>query len=116
LRTGLELAPLLRVGSFKVITDGSLGTRNAYCVDPYPGTHDHGMLNVPPDELRTMLARAQRLGLEPAVHAIGDEANRLALDAMIELRTGGRIEHAQLLLDADVARFAVGGIEASIQP
>jgi len=116
LRTGLELGPLHRVGSFKVITDGSLGTRNAYCVDPYPGTHDHGTLNVPPDELRTELRRAQEIGLEPAVHAIGDEANRLALDAMIELGTGGRIEHAQLLRDPDVARFAAGGITASVQP
>jgi predicted amidohydrolase YtcJ len=116
LSTGLEIGPLLTVGRFKTITDGSLGTRTAYCVDPYPGTHDHGMLTVPPEELRQQLRRAIAIGLEPAVHAIGDEANRLALDTMIELGTGGRIEHAQLLLDPDVARFAAGGIAASIQP
>ncbi len=116
LSTGQSLGPLLRVGHFKVITDGSVGTRTAFCVDPYPGTHDHGLLNVPPDELRAQLIRARQLGFVPAVHAIGDEANRLALDTMIELRTGGRIEHAQLLLDEDVARFAEGGIIASIQP
>jgi predicted amidohydrolase YtcJ len=52
----------------------------------------------------------------PAVHAIGDEANRLALDAFETVGTGGRIEHAQLLLDADVARFAALGVTASVQP
>ena len=116
LSTGLALGPMLRVGRFKTITDGSLGTRTAYCVDAYPGTHDHGVLAVGPDELREQLRRASAIGLEPAVHAIGDEANRLALDAMIELGTRGRIEHAQLLREADVERFAAGGIEASIQP
>jgi len=121
LSTGLAFGPLLTVGRFKTITDGSLGTRTAYCVDPYPDldghdTHDHGVLAVGPEELREQLRRATAIGLEPAVHAIGDEANRLALDAMIELGTGGRIEHAQLLRDPDVARFAAGGIAASIQP
>lgn len=115
-RSGQALAPLLTVGSFKAITDGSLGTRTAYCVEPYPGTHDHGLLTVPPDLLREQLAHAQRIGLEPAVHAIGDEANRLALDAMIELGTGGRIEHAQLVRREDVPRFAEAGVVASIQP
>ncbi len=116
LRTGRSLGPLLAVGSFKTITDGSLGTRTAYCVDPYPGSDDHGVLSVPPEELRPLLARAKRIGLSPAVHAIGDEANRLALDAMIELETGGRIEHAQLLRDEDLVRFAAAGIAASVQP
>ena len=114
--TGTAFGPLLRVGCFKVITDGSLGSRTACCVDPYPGTQDHGVLAVPPDDLRGMLLRARALGLEPAVHAIGDEANRLALDAMTELRTGGRIEHAQLLREEDVPRFAAAGIAASVQP
>jgi len=116
LSTGQALGPLLSVGRFKTITDGSLGTRTAYCVDPYPGTDDHGVLAVGPEELREQLRRASAIGLEPAVHAIGDEANRLALDAMIELGTRGRIEHAQLLRDPDVERFVAGGIEASIQP
>ncbi len=116
LRTGDAIGPLLTIGHFKSITDGSLGTRTAYCADPYPGTHDHGLLTVPPEALRPQLAQAKRIGLVPAVHAIGDEANRLALDAMIELGTGGRIEHAQLLRLEDVARFAAGGIAASVQP
>jgi len=114
--TGTAFGPLLSVGCFKVITDGSLGTRTAFCVDPYPGTDDHGILTVPPTELRGLLTRATALGLVPAVHAIGDEANRLALDTMIDLGTGGRIEHAQLLLDDDLPRFAAGGILASVQP
>jgi len=114
----------LRVGPFKVITDGSLNTRTAYCLDPYPGLtgpHTHGQLTVPADELRALLRRAVRAGLRPAVHAIGDHANRLALDAFAGLRAdglphAGSIEHAQLLSDSDVQRFAELGVVASVQP
>ncbi|MFO7690818.1 MAG: amidohydrolase family protein [Cryobacterium sp.] len=115
---------LLQVGPYKVITDGSLNTRTAYCLDPYPGhtgTHTHGQLTVPVDALRDLLRLAVGAGLRPAVHAIGDHANRLALDAFATLRAeglphGGSIEHAQLLGHTDVRRFAELGIVASVQP
>lgn len=116
LRTGDVVTPLLSMGYAKVITDGSLNTRTASCADPYPGTDDRGMLTVPPAELRELLERAVTAGLVPAVHAIGDEANRHALDVIEALRCGGRIEHAQLLHEADLARFAAAGVVASIQP
>jgi len=122
-------AGLLTVGPFKVITDGSLNTRTAYCLDPYPGLSGadaHGRLNVEPDELLPLLRLAASLGMRSAVHAIGDHANRLALDAF-EILGGDdtaaahpglrhSIEHAQLLDDADVERFARLGIVASVQP
>lgn len=118
--TGRPVTALLSMGYAKIITDGSLNTRTAFCADPYPGTHDRGMLTVSPEALREHLARASAAGLVPAVHAIGDEANRHAIDALTELhRLGsisGRIEHAQLLHEADLARFASAGIVASIQP
>lgn len=109
---------LLTVGPFKIITDGSLGTRTAYCFDPYPGETDHpfGLLTVPTDQLIGLMTIAAEAGLVPAVHAIGDHANRLALDAFEAVGTTGRIEHAQLLADADVARFAELGVVASVQP
>ncbi|MFC0678397.1 amidohydrolase family protein [Lysobacter korlensis] len=118
MRTGQRLAPLLEVGPFKIITDGSLNTRTAFCADPYPGVHDHpyGLLTVPPDDLAEWLRRAAGGGLVPAVHAIGDEANRFALDAFERVGVGGRIEHAQLLHERDFARFATLGVEASVQP
>ena len=116
LTTGREIAGLLRVGSLKIISDGSLTTRTACCVDPYPGTADRGVLNVNPLQLTDLLATARGHGLHVAVHAIGDEANRLALDAFAISRAGGSIEHAQLLRHADAPRFADLGIVASVQP
>jgi hypothetical protein len=117
LTTGQQLAPLLEVGPFKVITDGSLNTRTAYCIDPYPGDGENrGMLNIPPDELIDWIRTASDAGLSPAVHAIGDDANRLALDAFEAVGCRGRIEHAQLLAEEDFPRFAALGITASVQP
>ncbi|MHB1171566.1 MAG: amidohydrolase [Lacisediminihabitans sp.] len=111
---------LLTIGPFKVITDGSLNTRTAFCVDPYPGLEgqprSHGLLTVPPDQLIPLMRAASAAGILPAVHAIGDEANRLALDAFEAVGCHGRIEHAQLLLEADVVRFAALGVAASVQP
>lgn len=118
LRSGDQLAGTVGVGPLKVITDGSLNTRTAYCCDPYPDAPagSYGRLTVPPCELHPLLARALEAGFELAVHAIGDAANRLALDVFAKLGRGGRIEHAQLVHDADFARFAALGVTASVQP
>ena len=111
---------LLQVGPFKVITDGSLNTRTAFCFDEYPGLegqrNSRGLLTIPYDELVPLLRRATQAGLVPAVHAIGDHANRLALDAFERLGVSGSIEHAQLVADADFERFARLGVVAGVQP
>ncbi len=106
---------LLAVGPFKVISDGSLNTRTALCRHAYPDG-GHGVANLTPEELVARTRFAARHGLTPAVHAIGDEANRLALDAFEEVGVGGRIEHAQLIAPEDVPRFARLGVVASVQP
>jgi predicted amidohydrolase YtcJ len=120
LRTGAAVSELVAVGPFKVITDGSLNTRTAYCFDEYPGLegHEHprGMLTVQPQELTGLLTRATRAGFAVAVHAIGDHANRLALDAFEKSGARGSIEHAQLLAEAEFARFAALDAIASVQP
>lgn len=118
LRSGQHLAGTVSVGPLKVITDGSLNTRTAYCCDPYPDAPAdvYGRLNFPPCELHPLLARGSEAGFELAVHAIGDGANRLALDVFAKLGRGGRIEHAQLVHDSDFARFAALGVTASVQP
>lgn len=118
LRSGQAINGLVSVGPFKVITDGSLNTRTAYCCDPYPDAPagSYGILNVPPCELHPLLVRASDAGFEPAVHAIGDAANRLALNVFAKLARGGRIEHAQLVHNSDFARFAALGVTASVQP
>lgn len=120
LRTGDTVrgaaSDLVRVGPFKVITDGSLGTRTAACSHPYPGTHDHGVMTVPPEELLELMTAATAGGLECAVHAIGDVANSHALDAFARTGAVGTIEHAQLVAHADLHRFARLGVAASVQP
>ncbi|MFZ4895649.1 amidohydrolase [Plantibacter sp. Mn2098] len=111
---------LIEVGPFKVITDGSLNTRTAYCDDVYPGLEGtrgaHGILSVDPEHLTALLRVATSSGLRCAVHAIGDRANSFALDAIAETGAAGSIEHAQLVRDVDVPRFAELGIAASVQP
>lgn len=108
---------LVRVGSLKVITDGSLGTRTAACSHAYPGDPENfGMLTVPPEVLIDLLTRATGGGLAVAVHAIGDRATTSALDAFTVAGAVGTIEHAQLVRHADLARFARLGVVASVQP
>lgn len=114
-RTGDVLDPLLTVGGLKIITDGSLGTRTAATVEPY-GDGAMGELTVEPGELEALVRRASAAGLEPWVHAIGDRANTHALDVFEAVGVGGRIEHAQLLSEADFPRFAALGVTASVQP
>jgi len=117
--TGEEIegsSGLLTVGQFKILTDGSLNTRTAYCIENYPGTSERGPLTVPTDQRVPLLRTAWGAGIHPAVHAIGDEANRLALDAFEMVGCRGRIEHAQLLRKQDFPRFAALGVAASVQP
>ena len=118
LRSGVEVAPGVHVGPLKVITDGSLNTRTAYCCDPYPekSSTPYGVLSVPPCDLHPLLARASDAGFTLAVHAIGDGANHVALDVFARIGRGGRIEHAQLLRPCDIPRFATLGVVASVQP
>ncbi|MFF7332222.1 amidohydrolase family protein [Streptomyces sp. NPDC008150] len=123
LRTGDPVPgadPLVRMGPLKMITDGSLNTRTALCYDPYPGLAGqqdaHGLELVPSADLVRLMRRAAAHGIEPAVHAIGDRANAVVLDAFAEVRCRGRVEHAQLLTPADVPRFAELGVTAGVQP
>ncbi|WP_254678002.1 amidohydrolase [Agrococcus sp. SGAir0287] len=114
-RTGRAIHERVHVGPLKVITDGSLGTRTAYCHDPYPDG-GRGLLEVPPEQLAAVLTRGAGMGLRPAVHAIGDAALAHVLDVFEATGVTGRIEHAQLATDVDVARMGALGVTASIQP
>lgn len=109
-RTGDALGELLSVGPLKVFLDGSLNTLTAHCHDA------PGVLLEPLDALLPVLRRAVDHGISPALHAIGDYANTIALDAFAALGVGGRIEHAQLLRAADLPRFAELGVVAGVQP
>lgn len=107
---------LLTIGPLKFLTDGSLNTRTAYCHEPYIGGDNRGELVIPPEETRAYLRRAVEHGFNVAVHAIGDAAVTHALDAFEATGATGTIEHAQLVSDADIPRFAQLGVAASVQP
>ncbi|WP_062377866.1 amidohydrolase [Demequina pelophila] len=106
---------LVRHGPLKVISDGSLNSRTAHCLDPYDDG-SRGVQNVAPEQLAALLARARAAGIRAAVHALGDAAVRIALDAFAATGARGTIEHAQLIADADLPRFAALGVTASVQP
>lgn len=117
----------LRVAAVKSFLDGSLGSTTAWFYEPYAdapescGTPSDELLD-PAQHYRNM-READAAGLRIALHAIGDRANGVALDLWRRLAADNgprdrrpRIEHAQHLRPADVARFAEGGVIASMQP
>jgi predicted amidohydrolase YtcJ len=106
----------LTVGSLKIISDGSLGTRTAWCYEPYADTGDVGAPNLPAGELAGLLAEGRRAGLPVATHAIGDRAIEVALAAYTATGAGGSIEHAQLTTSHAIAELARMRLTASVQP
>jgi predicted amidohydrolase YtcJ len=119
LRSGdplVEGQQLLTMGPLKIISDGSLNTRSAWCEHPYADGSGSGAPNQTPGELRALMARATEHGLQTAVHAIGDAACHDALTAYAETGARGSLEHAQLMTRQDVTRMATLGVRASVQP
>jgi predicted amidohydrolase YtcJ len=115
LRSGVG-SPLLRIGYLKVFMDGTLGSRTAWMMD------GSGVRITSGEELAEIVRAGAEAGWPVGVHAIGDRANREALDAFESTRDvwqplglRQRIEHAQCLTPEDVARFAKIGVAASVQ-
>ena len=118
---------MIRLGAVKSFADGSLGSSTAWFFDPYcdaPNT-----CGIPsdelsrPEEMYRNLREADKAGLQIAVHAIGDRANKIVLDLLERLvQDNGpkdrrlRIEHAQHLRPSDIPRFAQLQVIASMQP
>ncbi|HUF89799.1 MAG TPA: amidohydrolase family protein [Gemmatimonadota bacterium] len=109
-----------RVRGPKIYADGALGSRGAALLEPYSDAPEmSGTFLVGPDSLVAIVTAAVELGLQPAIHAIGDAGNRAALDAIEaagrpDLRP--RIEHVQVVAPEDILRFAELGVLASFQP
>ena len=105
----------------KIYMDGALGSRGALLIAPYSDRPDtSGLALMEPDDLTAIMARADAAGVQLAIHAIGDLANRRILEAVEE---GGydaahrwRIEHAQVFATEDLMRAANAGLIASMQP
>jgi predicted amidohydrolase YtcJ len=110
---------MVRVGAVKSYTDGSFGGRTAKLTDPYTDADADttGQWVVEPAELAEHVARADEAGLQFAAHAIGDAAVEATLDAYADATPRrNRVEHAELLTDAAIERFAELGVVASVQP
>jgi predicted amidohydrolase YtcJ len=122
-RTGLG-DEWVRVGALKILSDGSMGSGTAAFFEAYSDDpRTTGLLLYPVPELERLILEADAAGFQLAVHAIGDRANGLVLDAFEKAAQAHgprdrrwRIEHAQVVRQADLARYKRLGVIASIQP
>jgi predicted amidohydrolase YtcJ len=126
LRRGPQLAlhgARLWLRAIKISADGALGSRGAALLEPYSDEPSQaGLLLQEPDRIRRVAVQALRAGFQLNVHAIGDRANRLVLDAfeaaLREVPVADhrvRVEHAQILHRDDLPRFARLDVIPSMQ-
>jgi predicted amidohydrolase YtcJ len=117
----------LRLGGLKAFMDGSLGSTTALFFEAFnDAPNTAGLMvddNIPEGKLKQNIKDADNAGLQCSIHAIGDKANNILLNYFEEVLKENaprdrrfRIEHAQHLLHADIARFAKLGVIASMQP
>jgi len=113
----------LDIAAVKLYADGALGSRGAALLEPYSDdSENRGLPFWTANELITFTKKANDMGFQVGIHAIGDSGNRMALDAFekaqgsqpSELRN--RVEHAQIISLDDIPRFAELGVIASMQP
>ncbi|KPV65007.1 MAG: imidazolonepropionase [Candidatus Bathyarchaeota archaeon BA1] len=123
LRTGFG-DDMVRIGSVKIVSDGSLGARTAALHEPYndePTTR--GMRLYTQEELDAFVLKAHKAGLQLAIHAIGDQAMDMTLTSYEKaLREAPmenhrhRIEHASVLNEELIRRMKKLGVVAAVQP
>ncbi|MBW3545270.1 MAG: amidohydrolase, partial [Bacteroidetes bacterium] len=123
----------LTVSSFKIYSDGALGSRGAALLSPYSDDpHNHGLLLSQPFYFEDMAKKLYANGFQMNTHCIGDSANRLVLDIYARVLGSGagdrrgddrrgddrrwRIEHAQVVTEEDQQKFAQYSIIPSVQP
>lgn len=117
-------AGCLTVRSVKLYGDGALGSRGAALIEDYADEHgNHGLVLTTREQLLEVALAAHEAGFQVCTHAIGDRANRMALDVYEEALGSEawrdhrwRIEHAQILHPDDIPRFAELGVLPSMQP
>lgn len=114
---------MLTIASVKIYADGALGSRGAAMIGPYSDESDNtGLLFGTTKEIAASIKRSNEFGFQANVHAIGDRANQVVLDAFESVQGAkpstlrNRIEHAQIVTLNDIDRFAELGIIASMQP
>ena len=112
----------LEIASVKLYSDGALGSRGAAMIEPYSDdAENRGLPFWTQQQLDEKVAKANGMGFQVGIHAIGDLGNRLALNAFEKSQNGepsplrNRIEHAQIIALEDIPRFAQLGVVASMQ-
>ncbi len=122
LRTGFG-DDWLSIGALKIYTDGGMMARTAALTEPYEGMTHTGQLQDDPERLTDLVVDGHLAGWQLAVHAIGDRAADLALDALERAQklrprpdARHRVEHAGLIRPDQLARFAQLGVSAVVQP
>lgn len=112
------------VRALKLYADGALGSRGAALFEDYSDDEgNRGLLFIEAEELSAVVDEAVTKGFQVGVHAIGTRANQIVLDAYEQAlqRPGARdlrnrVEHSQILVPADIPRYAELGVVASMQP
>jgi predicted amidohydrolase YtcJ len=112
----------LDIRSVKLMSDGALGSRGAAMIDPYEDdTENRGLRMYTQAEVNAKVKKANDMGFQVGIHAIGDFGNRQSLDAFEQSQGGmpsplrNRVEHAQIITLEDIPRFAELGVIASMQ-
>jgi len=114
----------LRVSGLKQFVDGVTSTYSAYLLEPYQDRpQTAGFSNYPADFYKERVAKANREGFSARLHAVGDAAVRIALDAYERSNQfndnrniRNTIEHIENINAADIARFSQLGVVPSMQP
>jgi predicted amidohydrolase YtcJ len=110
----------ITVNGVKLFADGSLGARTAYLSEDYsdkPGWR--GVLLMDENKIVDKASMAIQIGLQPATHAIGDEAIRHVIKAYRRINAGeyaARIEHVSLAPPDIVESLAKLKLIAVVQP
>ena len=118
----------LTVRCIKISADGALGSRGAALLDKYSDAEAKGLFLFTDREVYPVVKAATAQGIQMAIHAIGDAANRKALDFYEQAQNEvpesqrkireprHRIEHAQIVHAGDLPRFKKLGVIPSMQP
>ncbi len=121
LRDG-HTGPWLRFGIAKGMLDGTVDAYTAAMLEPYATRAETGLPMWTQADLNRIAADYDRAGLQIELHAIGDAAIRMALDAYAHVTTTNgprdrrhRVEHVEVPSPADLPRFASLGVVASTQ-
>lgn len=122
LQKGFIQTERLQVRSFKIYSDGALGSRGACLLAPYSDKPDEtGFLLQSPKALDSLIGLMDAKGFQINTHCIGDSANRVILDIYGKYLKGKndkrwRIEHAQVVESEDFKKFASFQVIPSVQP